>query len=157
MDALKDLFSHKRTWAMIIALVFQALAPLLHLVAGDPNLAYIVDHLPIVCAGLWTVLVLGQAYEDRITHGATSALTVTRDPEVKAGGVRFALFKLLANDGFMVTFFGTVAAVVALCVPWWTGLAHLQEVFTRLADVIAMIAAALTASLKYSAAHSLSE
>lgn len=153
MDGLKDLFAHKRTWALVVGLLFQIIAPLLHLTLQDPNVAYIVNSLPFILAGLWTALVLGQAYEDKVTRMATSALTVTMDETKKEGGPWFALLSLIRNEAFVSTLLGTIIAVVTLCVPWWTGLPELQEVFVRVAELIAVISGALTMSLKYSSAH----
>lgn len=148
----KEFFAHKRTWALIIGLLFQALIPIIGMASDNPNVAYLVEQAPYLLAALWTTLVLGIAYEDRISKGATSALTVLKadGPE---GGWKYALVELIKNERFVATILGTVLAIVALCVPLWTGLEHLKEAFNRLAELIVLLASALTAGLSYSAAH----
>lgn len=148
-----EFFAHKRTWALIIGLLLQALTPLLGAIAGSENVSYLVQHAPYLLAALWTALVLGQAYEDRVTKGASSALSVHRDPNLKEGGWKFALLSLVSNEKFVATVFGTVIAIVALCIPWWTGLKHLEAIFIRVADLVVMLTSALTIGLSYSSAY----
>lgn len=148
----KELFAHKRTWALIIGLLLQALTPLLGAIVGNENIGYLTQHAPYLLAALWTALVLGQAYEDRVTNGASSALTVHRGP-TEEGGWKFALLSLFRNEKFVATTLGTMLAVIALCIPWWTGLKHLEVVFTRVADLVVFLTSSLTIGLAYSSAH----
>jgi len=154
MNGLKDLLSHKRTWALLIGLIFQILTVILGNVLAGDQVATLTENLPYLLAGLWTVLVLGQAYEDRVTRGETSALTTTLDDSKPEGGWSYALISLLGSEGFWAALSGSVVAIVTLCVPLWPGLAHLQDICIQLAQLLTMVFAALVGGLKYSGAWS---
>lgn len=149
----KELLGHSRTWAVVIAVVFQALVAGGVLALGEANVEYIQAHAPIILGALWSALVLGKSYEDRVNKGTTSALAVWRG-QGKEGGWVYALKRLLADEGFVSTFFGTVIAVVTLAAPLWLGLPQLEGLFTSLAYAVTTIFSILTGALKYSAAHS---
>lgn len=153
MIGWKELLGHTRAWAVVIGIVFQALVACGVVLAGD-RVAYLEAHAPVILAALWSALVLGKSYEDRMTGGRTSALRVWRDPTRKEGGWAFALGRLLSDEGFVVTLVGTVVAVVALCLPLWPGLATMEATCIKVAYAVATLAGMLTGALKYSAAHS---